>query len=74
MLSLEPEILLASLFPSAIGFVLFRYGRSMSRPPHIIVGMLMMIFPIFVPYVWLTLALTAFFCLGLFVAVRRFDL
>ena len=74
VLSLDPELLLASLLPGAIGFVLFRYGRSMNRPPQIVVGMLMMVFPIFVPYVWLTLAITALLSLGLVVAVRGFRL
>jgi hypothetical protein len=41
--------LLAGLVASGVGFVLFTYGRRMSRPPHLIVGLCMLIYPYFVP-------------------------
>lgn len=74
MFTLDPNVMLASLLPGGIGFVLFRYGRSMDRAPHILAGLVMMVFPIFVPSVWPMLALTAACCLALFVAVRALHL
>jgi hypothetical protein len=74
VLTLDPNVMLASLLPGGIGFVLFRYGRSMDRAPHILAGLVLMIFPMFVPTVWLMLLITALLCLLLFVAVRAFHL
>jgi hypothetical protein len=37
--------LLASLVVSSVGFVIFRYGRSQRRLPHVAVGMALMLFP-----------------------------
>jgi hypothetical protein len=74
VLNLDPDLILASLLPGALGFVLFRYGRSMDRVPHIIAGLVLMIFPVFVPFVWLMLALTAVIALALVVGVKAFNL
>ena len=74
MLGFDPEVMLASLLPGALGFILFRYGRSMDRVPHIIAGLTLMVFPVFVPYVWLMLLLTAVITGGLVVATKGFDL
>ena len=37
---------------AGIGFVLFSYGRSMKRAPHIGVGLTLMVFPYFVSGPW----------------------
>lgn len=39
----------AGFVVSSIGFVLFRYGKRVSRPPHLLVGLCMMAYPFFVP-------------------------
>jgi len=41
--------LLAGLAASGVGYVLFSYGRRQSRPPQLIVGLCMLIYPYFVP-------------------------
>jgi hypothetical protein len=41
--------ILAGLFVSSIGFVLFSYGRKMSRPPQMVAGVVLLVFPYFVP-------------------------
>ena len=74
MLSLDPEVMLASLLPGALGFVLFRYGRSMDRVAHVAAGLTLMVFPAFVPYVWLMLLLTGLIVVALVVATKAFDL
>lgn len=43
----EGSSILASFLVSGVGFVLFSFGRSMKRPPQIMGGLLMMIFPYF---------------------------
>jgi hypothetical protein len=57
--------LLAGLLVSSIGFVLFMYGKKMGRSPQLLTGLLLMVYPYFVPgAVWvLTLAAVL---LGLF--------
>jgi hypothetical protein len=74
VLSFEPDVMLASLLPGALGFILFRYGRSMDRVPHLFAGLVLMIFPVFVPTVWLMLTITALLTLALVVGVKVFDL
>ena len=48
-MSFDTASLLSSLFISSIGFVLLSYGRKMSRPPQLTAGLLLMIYPYFVP-------------------------
>lgn len=49
--------ILVSLFVSAIGFVLFSYGRKMTRGPQMLTGIVLMAFPYFVSGVWVILAI-----------------
>lgn len=61
---------LASLFISSIGFVLFVYGRRMSRIPHGLAGLVLMVFPYFVPSVLFALAIAAAVVGALWFAVK----
>jgi hypothetical protein len=45
----DPTWFTLSLVISAIGFVLFNYGRKMRRWPQGIAGAAMMVYPYFVP-------------------------
>ena len=47
-MSFDATSLLSSLFISSIGFVLLSYGRKMSRPPQLIAGLLLVVYPYFV--------------------------
>jgi hypothetical protein len=49
LLDFDPTLLMVSLIPSGAGFVLFTYGRKMGRPPQLIFGILLMIYPYFTP-------------------------
>ncbi len=40
--------ILASILVSGIGFVFFEYGRRTSRPPQLVGGLALMVFPYFV--------------------------
>jgi hypothetical protein len=43
--SFDPLWLVLSLIPSGIGVVLFVYGRKQERWPHLVAGLLMMVYP-----------------------------
>jgi hypothetical protein len=68
--SFEPGWLAASLIVSSIGFVLFVYGKKMTRLPQLIVGLAMLVYPYFVPNVVVMLIVAAVLSLGLWLAVR----
>lgn len=44
-MSFDAESLLASMFVSSVGFVLFKYGRNQRRFPHTAIGLLVMLYP-----------------------------
>jgi hypothetical protein len=48
-MDLDANSLLASLLVSSIGFVLLVYGKRMARAPQIITGIVLLVFPYFVP-------------------------
>jgi hypothetical protein len=60
----------AALFVSAVGFVLFRYGKAQQRLPHLITGLLLMVFPYFVPGVVPMIAVAAAMVGALWFATR----
>ena len=43
----DPTMLMLSLIPSGIGFVLFTYGRKEHRRPQLVTGLLLMVYPYF---------------------------
>jgi len=45
--SFDPLYLFLSLVPSAIGFVLFMYGKKQARWPQLSAGLLLMVYPYF---------------------------
>jgi hypothetical protein len=45
----DPTILIVSMIPSGIGFVLFTYGKKMHRLPQLLGGIAMMVYPYFTP-------------------------
>ena len=57
--NLDAGSLVAGFVVSGVGFVLFTYGRKMGRAPHFVIGLILMIFPYFVPSVWLMLGIGA---------------
>jgi hypothetical protein len=48
---MDLESLVAGFFVSSVGYVLFSYGRKLSRIPQMCGGLLLMVFPYFVPSV-----------------------
>ncbi len=47
-MNFDPTLLLLSLVPSGIGFVLFVYGKKQQRWPHMAAGIALSVFPYFV--------------------------
>jgi hypothetical protein len=58
-MSFDAPTLLAGLLVSSIGFVLLSYGKKMSRPPQLITGLVLLVYPYFVPGAILTLVIGA---------------
>lgn len=69
-MDLDTGSLVASLIVSAIGFVVFGYGKRLRRVPQIVVGLVLMAFPYFVPNVVLMASIAAVLLAGLWLAVR----
>jgi hypothetical protein len=70
LVSFDPGTLIAGFLVSGIGFVLFSYGRKQGRIPHVVFGLVLMVFPYFVPGVLLMLGIAAVLCGLLYVATR----
>jgi hypothetical protein len=47
--SFDPGVLFFSLISSGVGFVLFVYGKKQGRAPQLVAGILLMVYPYFVP-------------------------
>lgn len=56
-MNLDGNSLLASLLVGSIGFVAFAYGKKQSRPPQMVIGLVMMGYPYFVTSVPLMLGI-----------------
>jgi hypothetical protein len=50
-LNFDLNLLILSIVPSSIGFVLFTYGRKLHRFPQLLCGILFMVYPYFTPNV-----------------------
>lgn len=48
-MSFSPASLVLSLIAGAIGLGLFAYGKRESRWPHVVIGLLFMVYPYFTP-------------------------
>jgi hypothetical protein len=70
-MSFDATSLLVSLLISSIGFVLLSYGRKMSRPPQLIAGLLLLMYPYFVPSVTVMLVIAAVVLAALWLSVQR---
>jgi hypothetical protein len=59
-----------SLIPSGIGFVLFVYGRKQARTPHLVAGIILMIYPMIATTVTTLLVGGVITAVGLWYALR----
>jgi hypothetical protein len=63
--------LLAGFAISGLGFVLFQYGRRMRRIPQMATGVVLMVYPYFVPGVLVMLAVAAVLVVAMWFAIQR---
>ena len=70
-MSFDTPTLIAGLLVSSIGFVLLSYGKKMSRPPHMLTGLILLVYPYFVPGAILTFAIAAVLLGALWFAVKN---
>ena len=61
--------LMLSLVPSGAGYVLFTYGRKMSRLPQLVAGLALMIYPYFTGSIPSLLSVGALIGAALYAAV-----
>jgi hypothetical protein len=69
--SLDTTWLLLSLVPSAIGFVLFVYGKKQKMTPHLVTGLLLMFYPMVATTVTSLLVGGALIGVGFWYALRQ---
>ena len=69
-MSFDTGSLLTSLLVSSVGFVLLTYGRRMGRPPHMLAGLVLLVYPYFVPGALVMFIIAAVIVGGLWLAVR----
>ena len=69
-MELDGGSFVASLIVSAIGFVVFSYGRRLERVPQVAVGLLLLVFPYFVPDTLLMSLIAGVLLVGLWIALR----
>jgi 4-hydroxybenzoate polyprenyltransferase len=69
-MNLDPTWLLLSLIPSAIGFVLFVYGKKQGRWPHLVAGAALTIYPYLATTVTTLVTIGLLIGAGLWFAVR----
>jgi hypothetical protein len=70
-MSLDPVWLLAELVVSGIGMVLLMYGRKQARIPHLIAGLVLLVYPYFVSGLAMLVAVGAIVIAGLWFMVRQ---
>ena len=63
--------LYASLVVSGIGLVLATYGKKMARLPQLVVGLVMLVYPYFVPRVVPMLIVAGVLLAAMWLAIRR---
>lgn len=70
-MSFDPGVLFFSLITSGVGFVLFMYGRKQERPPQLVAGIILMVYPYFVSSLAMNVGIFAVVCTATWFAVRQ---
>jgi hypothetical protein len=70
-MNLDTSSLLGSLAVSSVGFVLLSYGKKMTRGPHMLAGLTLLIFPYFIDNVLIMFVVAALIVAALWLAVRQ---
>ena len=70
-MSFDPGVLFLSLLTSGIGFVLFVYGKKQERPPQLVAGLVLMIYPYFVSSLLMNVLAGAGILAAMWLAIRQ---
>lgn len=70
-MSLDPGLLFLSLVTSGAGFVLFMYGKKQERPPQLIAGIILMVYPYFVNSLGLSVGVAVAIVAIMWLAIRQ---
>jgi len=70
-MSFDPSVLFFSLITSGVGFVLFVYGRKQARPPQLVAGIVLMVYPYFVSSLAMNVGIFAAVVAATWIAVRQ---
>lgn len=70
-MSFDPGILFFSLITSGVGFVLFVYGKKQGRGPQLVAGIVLMVYPYFVPDLLWNVVIFLVVCVATWLAVRQ---
>ena len=69
-MNFDPTLLMLSLIPSGVGFVLFVYGKKMDRWPQLVAGVALMAYPYFTGTVTAMLGVGALVGAALYVVIQ----
>jgi hypothetical protein len=69
-MNLDANSILASLLIGGVGFVVFAYGKKQRRPPQLLTGLILMVFPYFVGSVPWMVGVAAALLAALWISVR----
>ena len=69
-MDLDPTLLMLSLMPSGVGFVLFVYGRKNGRWPQLAMGLVLMVYPYFAGSVVTLVGVGVLLGVGLYLMVQ----
>ena len=69
-MDLDAGSLIASFIIGSIGLVAFMYGKRQGRFPQMVVGLVMMLYPYFVPNVAIMALVAVVLLAGLWLSVR----
>ena len=70
-MSMDPGLLFFSLITSGVGFVLFMYGKKQGRAPQLIAGIVLTVYPYFVPDLLWNVIIFFVICAVTWIAVRQ---
>jgi hypothetical protein len=68
-MNFDPTLLILSLIPSGIGFVLFMYGKKQQRTPQLLTGLALMVYPYFTTTVLSLVGVGAILCGALYLMI-----
>ena len=68
-MNFDPTLLILSLIPSGVGFVLFVYGKKQQRLPQLATGIALMVYPYFTNTVLSLLGVGGALCGALYLMI-----